>query len=92
MLGKVQRRVTRAFIAKPGETRTTAELVSWCFPRLTGKPLSRHYFSVRRAAASVADRVGRTYPGGFIWRAKQSHALPKLRENPAISENIESNQ
>jgi hypothetical protein len=75
MLGKLQRRILRAFIAEPGR-KTTAELARWCYPRLTGELLNKHRYCVRLAAQRVADRVGRTYPGGFIWELKQSHLLP----------------
>jgi hypothetical protein len=37
MLGKpdkLQRRISRAFIAKPDARLTTMELVRWCYPRL----------------------------------------------------------
>jgi hypothetical protein len=76
MAGKLQKRVRRAFLAQPGARLTTVQLVAWCFPRLTGPVLHKHRYCVRRAAAAVADRVGRTYPGGFIWVAKPSHSLP----------------
>jgi hypothetical protein len=38
------------------------------------------YLSVRRAAEAVAVRVGRTYPGGFIWVAKPSQPLPSDKQ------------
>jgi hypothetical protein len=73
-LGKLQRRISRAFIAEPGR-KTTAELIEWCYPR-TGAMKHCRRFAVRRAAARIADRVGRTNPGGFIWELKPSHLLP----------------
>jgi hypothetical protein len=79
MLGKLQRRILRAFIAEPGR-KTTAELVRWCYPRLTGPILGKHRYCVRIAAQRVAVRVGRTYPGGFIWEAKAEHSSAQTEE------------
>jgi len=76
-LGPTQRRVRRAFIANPDARLTTGDLIRWSYPRLTGKTPIRRYFSVSCAAAAVADKVGRTYPGGFIWQLKPSKPLPK---------------
>jgi len=67
----------RAFIANPGVRLTTGDLIRWSYPRLTGKPPNTmRYLSVRRAAEAVAVKVGRTYPGGFIWMGKDSYQLP----------------
>jgi hypothetical protein len=74
--GPTQRRVRRAFIANPGARLTTGDLIRWSYPRLTGKTPIRRYFSVSCAAAAVADKVGRTYPGGYIWQLKPDHLLP----------------
>lgn len=54
------------------------QLVAWCYPRLTGPVLNKHRYCVRVAAARVAVRTGRTYPGGFIWRSKASMLLPEM--------------
>ena len=70
-LGKIQRRIKRAFVANPGALLTTGFLIDWSFPRRTEPIGFKHRVSLWRAAPAVADRVGRTYPGGFIWRAKQ---------------------
>jgi hypothetical protein len=32
-LGTIQRRILRAFIARPGVRLTAMELVRWCYPR-----------------------------------------------------------
>jgi len=76
-LGPTQRRVRRAFLANPGALLTTGDLIRWSYPRMTGRPPNAmRYLSVRRAAAAVAVKVGRTYPGGFIWMGKDSYLLP----------------
>ena len=33
-LGKIQRRIKRAFLANPGARLTTGDLVRWSYPRL----------------------------------------------------------
>ena len=69
-LGKIQRRIKRAFVAHPGALLTTGDLARWCYPRLKKAVVMNNRLSVWRAAPIVADRVGRTYPGGTIWAAK----------------------
>ena len=78
-LGKIQRRIVRAFTARPGARLTTMDLARWSYPRLKDDPVHKNQFAVRRAAPLVADRVGRTYPGRFIWRLKPSHLLPSSK-------------
>ena len=73
-LGRVQRQITRAFIAKPSEL-TTAQLFEWCYPRCD-KIERKHRVAIVRAAKIVAERVRRD-PGGVVWRAKKSQPLPK---------------
>jgi hypothetical protein len=75
-LGKIQRRILRAFTASPGAQLTTMDLIVWCFPRRTEPVGFKHRVSVWRAAPAVAVKVGRTYPGGFIWVGKDSQHLP----------------
>lgn len=70
MGNRCQRQIKRAFIAKPGARLTTMDLVRWCYPRLAEPVRNKHRFAVRRAAERVAIKVGRTYPGGFIWEGK----------------------
>jgi hypothetical protein len=90
--GPIQRKIRWAFIAKPGAELTTADLARWCYPTLQGEPRRNHRMAIRRAAERVAERAGVGWRGSIIWREKQSQTLPKLRENPAISENTESKQ
>ena len=73
LVGKLQKRIQRVFIAKPGARLTTVDLVRWCQPRLTGEVKNKHRLGIRRAAPAVAVKVGRTYPGGFIWMGKDSY-------------------
>jgi hypothetical protein len=56
-LGPIQTRIRRAFIAHPRRLFRTAELVEWCYPRLTGKIERKHRWAICRAAAAVAVRV-----------------------------------
>jgi len=51
-------------------------LVRWCYPRWTAPVHSKSQMPVRRAAEAVAVKIGRTYPGGFIWIGKSSQSLP----------------
>lgn len=69
-LGPIQRRIWRAFIAKPDAELRTVDLVPWCYPRLVGKPQRKHRWAICRAAQSVAVRVRRDRPGGVVFRAK----------------------
>jgi hypothetical protein len=67
--GRLQRAIRRAFTAYPGRVYTTAELVAWCHPG-GNRPGSRVGWSeIRSAARGIAEVVGRTCPGGFLWRA-----------------------
>jgi hypothetical protein len=69
-LGKIQRRIARAFIAKPGEM-LTSRAGAWCYPHLTDRALNKHRFCVRQAADRVADHVDCRRPGGIVWAAKK---------------------
>jgi hypothetical protein len=86
MMGKLQKRIKRAFIAKPGARLTTMDLVAWCQPRLTGEVKNKHRLGIRRAAPIVAIKVGRTYPGGFIWVGKDSQDNPRDTSQPLPSD------
>lgn len=79
-LGKIQRRIQRAFVANPGARLTTGDLVRWSYPRWTEPVHSKSQMPVRRAAEAVAVKIGRTYPGGFIWELKPSHLLPSDKQ------------
>jgi hypothetical protein len=79
-LGKIQRRIKRAFVANKGATLTTGDLIRWSYPRWTGPIGFKHYVGARRAAEAVAVKIGRTYPGGFIWVAKPSPTLPSDKQ------------
>jgi len=68
--GPVQRQVRRALTVH--DTATTMQLVGWCY-RSHGRDRrarNNRCRAVRRAAAEIAVRVGRVWPGGNIWRAK----------------------
>ena len=72
-LGTIQRRIWRAFVAKPSAKLSTTELVALAYPRLAAGELKwSHRYAVRRAAARVAERVGRKRPGGLVWAAKST--------------------
>jgi len=75
-LGKIQRRIQRAFVANPGARLTTADLARWCYPRLKKPVVMNNRLSIWRAAPIVAVKVGRVYPGGFVWMGKDSYSPP----------------
>jgi hypothetical protein len=85
-LGSIQRKITRAFIAKPGVELTTADLARWCYPSLTGEPRRNHRMAIRRAAEIVAERAGVGWRGSIIWREKQSQPLPKVSQPATVYE------
>lgn len=68
-LGRVQLRIWRAFVAMPEAELATADLATWAYPRLVGKPLHKHRLAIVRAAQRVATRVRRDRRG-VVWRAK----------------------
>jgi hypothetical protein len=72
--GHVQRGVEYALIAHNGGPITTSIAVEWAYAlrRYQGKPIkSQHLVYVRRALDRAAVRVGRVWPGGVVWRAKE---------------------
>jgi hypothetical protein len=72
--GPIQRRISRAFIARPDALLSTTELVRLVYPRLRADELKRsNWYSVRLAAAKVAVRVGRERPYGTIVWAGQAN-------------------
>ena len=74
-IGRVQRGILRAFIVAP--EWTTRELMEWThtMPLHRGgrSHRERHYYcrDIRRAADQLAIRIGRRWPDGIIWRAKE---------------------
>jgi hypothetical protein len=74
-IGRVQRGILRAFILAP--ERTTRELMEWTHTlalyRGRQSRWQRHDYakSIRRAADRIAVRIGRRWPDGIIWRAKE---------------------
>ena len=91
MGNRCQRQIRRAFIAKPGARLTTMDLVRKCYPRLSDPVCNKHRFAVRRAAERIAVKVGRTYPGGFIWVQKPSQPLHEL-ERKALARNFKQSR
>ena len=75
-LGKIQRRIKRAFVANQGALLSTSDLICWCYPRRAEPVGFKHRISAWRAAKAVAVKVGRIYPGGIVWQLKSSHLLP----------------
>ena len=74
-LGKIQIRIWRLFVARPDAVVTTTELCRWAFPRALGAIRNKHRLSARRAAVSVARRVGRSRHGKgrpLLWAGKCS--------------------
>ena len=73
-LGKLQKRIWRAFLVQPGALLTTTQLVEQCYPRIRDRFRNGHWYAVRRAAAAVAVPVGRSDRGRgrpLRWRAKR---------------------
>jgi hypothetical protein len=65
-VGRVQRRVWRAFIS--GDEWTTRQLAEWVWPR--GFPRGRNMWRVRREARKWALPADRIRPGGILWRRR----------------------
>jgi len=77
MAGRLQRQIYRAFLAKPpGALLTTGELIAWCYPRRAGLVRIDQCRHVRRAAAAVADPVGKGWRSNMLWRLKPSQKYP----------------
>ena len=70
--GKIQRRLWRAFLARPGALLSTTELLPLTHPRFRGSFQNKHRLALRRAARAVAEPVGRASTIGrpIVWRAK----------------------
>jgi hypothetical protein len=74
-IGRVQRGILRAFIVAP--EWTTRELMEWTHSlalyRGGRSHRERHYYcrDIRRAADRIAARVGRRWPDGIVWRARE---------------------
>ena len=86
-LGKIQRRIKRAFVANQGSPLTTSDLARWCYPRQKPALVMNSRFSIWRPPI-VAVKVGRTYPGGFIWVGKSSQLLP--RQIPTVPTQVKA--
>jgi hypothetical protein len=70
--GRCQRGIRRALFVHGG-VATTAMLLTWAYPRGAGR--DRRERKNRARAVSLAARkmaivVGRSWPGGNIWKAK----------------------
>jgi hypothetical protein len=82
--GFVVRGCRRAFLAAGDRAVTAAELFAWCYARRAGRRRVRlsaregdetflrrnAYRSIKRAASQMAVKVGRVYPDGNVWRAR----------------------
>jgi hypothetical protein len=64
--------VRRALLVR--DEATTAELLRWCYRELgrTRSQRKSRARTVRLVSAAIADRVGRVWPGGNVWRARNS--------------------
>jgi hypothetical protein len=62
---QVGKGIWRAFVTH--QELTTAELAQWSYPR---GPQRANLWWIRRLAAKYADRVGRRWPGGIVWRRR----------------------
>jgi hypothetical protein len=91
--GRVMLRICRAFRVAPEPLLTTRELLERTHPRLRkrnrkirlGRDRDNAARSVRRAAARLCIRVGRSWPGGVVWRLRtekpSEKLLPKSQQN-----------
>jgi hypothetical protein len=66
--GRLQRQIRRAFLF--GEELSSSQIYDWCYAGCA-RPLStRQRYSVWRLLVTMADRVGRVWPGGNVWRLR----------------------
>jgi hypothetical protein len=70
--GRVQRGVRRALLVH-GEA-TTAELLRWCYrePGRTRRERQNRARMVWFVATAMAVKIGRVWPGGNVWRLRNS--------------------
>lgn len=70
--GRVQRGVRRALLLL--REATTAELLQWCYrgPGHTRRERKNRARMVWFVAMKMADHVGRVWPGGNVWRLRNS--------------------
>jgi hypothetical protein len=71
--GRVQKAIRRAFRARPGQSLSSRELLTWTHPRGAARSLRerRNYCrAIRRVADMLADRVGRRWPDGVLWKLR----------------------
>jgi hypothetical protein len=70
--GRIQRGVRRALLVR-GEA-TTTELLEWCYrwPGRSRRERQNRAQVVRRVAAEKAVKVGRVWPGGNLWRLRNT--------------------
>jgi hypothetical protein len=84
--GFVVRGCRRAFLAAGGRDLSAVELFAWCYARRAQRKRIRlsardgdetfldrrnAYRAIRKAAAKMAVKVGRGWPGGNVWRLQQ---------------------
>jgi hypothetical protein len=72
--GRVQRGVRRLLLVR-GEA-TTAELLEWCYrgPGRSRRERQNRAQVVRRVAAATTEKVGRVWPGGNLWRLRNTES------------------
>jgi hypothetical protein len=70
--GRIQRGVRRALLLR--SEVTTAELFTWCYRERgrTRRERQNRSRAVCRVATKMAERVGRVWPHGILWRARNS--------------------
>jgi hypothetical protein len=80
-IGRVQLGISRAFTVRPDREWTTRELMQWThtLKLYQGKRSHRerhnHCRAIRRAPERYAERIGRRWPEGVIWRAKVANTV-----------------
>src|SRR5262245_9187136 len=82
--GRIQRQITRSFIAQATDTRTTAQILDWVYPARSGPLKHCQKYAVWRRLVEMCDRLGRTTDPGkpYVWRLK---APPPASDNGRAS-------
>jgi hypothetical protein len=66
--GRLQRQIRRAFLL--GDELSSSQIYDWCYAGCRRPLTTRQRYSVWRLLVTMADRVGRVWPGGNVWRLR----------------------
>jgi hypothetical protein len=75
--GHVMRGIRRCLFVH--STATTADILQWCYRERgrTRRERLHRARAVRGAASKLAIRVGRVWPGGNVWRLRNTEENPR---------------